>query len=264
MRVWSWIYFFHDWVVFSWSTFTECWSKSCDLHLCLQVLSTTTADNQGHAAETMHQSIGIQVDSADADAICLRCACVRHATHAEKCVQTEASHADKCAQAEAPSQPSEVEPVRSSSPILPGPSCAWRPSFLSSVSDTESVCADIDTTASLNFSEQLSGNDSIDGDHIENTTNDNVSERKFIVFESALYKLLCRCLECGGPVLESQKSTVGSMSSVTSECSEGHSCTWQSPPTINQWRPPGKNWYLCKVKNRTLGFYLFTLQYYEQ
>ena len=229
--------------------------QRCHFLLCLQVLSTIITDDQGHAAETTHQSIGIQVDSAGADTICLRCASARHATHADKCVQTEASHADKCVQAEAPSQPPEVEPIRSSSPIVPGPSCARRPSSLSSVSDTESVCADIDTTASLDSSEQLSGDDSIDGDHVENTTNDKVSERKFIVFESALDKLLCRCLECGGPVLESQKSTVGSMLSVTTECSEGHSCTWQSQPTINQRQPLGK--ISLQGEARNFGFFFF-------
>ena len=63
---------------------------------------------------------------------------------------------------------------------------------------------------------------------------DPVSDRKFIVFEGQLNKLLTHCPDCGAPVEETDRTIKGSLLSVKMQCLNGHDVTWDSQPTIGR------------------------------
>jgi hypothetical protein len=55
-------------------------------------------------------------------------------------------------------------------------------------------------------------------------------ERKFIIFESSLQRLLKFCPDCGSPVVQQSSFTTGCMVTYRLECHEGHEVTWRSQP----------------------------------
>uniref|UniRef100_A0A8C5MQ62 THAP-type domain-containing protein n=1 Tax=Leptobrachium leishanense TaxID=445787 RepID=A0A8C5MQ62_9ANUR len=70
---------------------------------------------------------------------------------------------------------------------------------------------------------------------------DYVSEKKFIVFESCLDKLLCafkKCtyhIACDAPIAETEKSITGSLLTVYTKCENNHRCLlWRSQPMIGR------------------------------
>ena len=56
-------------------------------------------------------------------------------------------------------------------------------------------------------------------------------EKKFIVFESCLFKLLKHCCSCGQEV-ELNTSVRGTLLMVNGTCPDGHELSWQSQPLI--------------------------------
>ena len=56
---------------------------------------------------------------------------------------------------------------------------------------------------------------------------------KNIVFESQLHKLFKICQHCGSPIDTKFSKNQGSMVTVTANCLNGHSVSWQSQPLIN-------------------------------
>ena len=56
-------------------------------------------------------------------------------------------------------------------------------------------------------------------------------EKKFIVFESCLFKLLKQCCSCGQEV-ELNTSVRGTLLLVNDTCPDGHVLSWQSQPLI--------------------------------
>ena len=56
-------------------------------------------------------------------------------------------------------------------------------------------------------------------------------EKKFIVFESCLFKLLKQCCSCGQEV-ELNTSVRGALLLVNGTCPDGHVLSWQSQPLI--------------------------------
>ena len=56
-------------------------------------------------------------------------------------------------------------------------------------------------------------------------------EKKFIVFESCLFKLLKQCCSCGQEV-ELNTSVRGTLLLVNGTCPDGHVLSWQSQPLI--------------------------------
>ena len=73
-------------------------------------------------------------------------------------------------------------------------------------------------------------------------------EKKYIVFESQLSSLFSRCVKCGAGVLHKRREEIGSMVRVTTECAEGHTCTWNSQPTFRQRMPAGELLLLLSQK----------------
>lgn len=73
-------------------------------------------------------------------------------------------------------------------------------------------------------------------------------ERKFIVFESSLDQLFAaaRCLECNSAILNVNKTVVGTMLKVQTECINGHtSLNWTSQPIVGDRMPAGN--LLCSA-----------------
>ena len=60
------------------------------------------------------------------------------------------------------------------------------------------------------------------------------SEKKFIVFESSLNKLLKRCPDCGDVITECKRKTTGSMLSIELTCNSGHTLNWDSQPVVKR------------------------------
>ena len=63
---------------------------------------------------------------------------------------------------------------------------------------------------------------------------DPVSQRKYIVFENQLEKLLSHCPDCGAPVEEAEQTITGSLLSVNLHCLNGHNVVWDSQPTYGR------------------------------
>ena len=59
-------------------------------------------------------------------------------------------------------------------------------------------------------------------------------ERKLIVFDSCLSKLLKRCPECGDVVVKHDSKTTGSMLTVELTCHSGHITHWDSQPVVRK------------------------------
>ena len=59
-------------------------------------------------------------------------------------------------------------------------------------------------------------------------------EKKFIVFDSCLSKLLKRCPECGDVIAQCERKSTGSMLSVQLTCHSGHTINWDSQPVVKK------------------------------
>ena len=72
-----------------------------------------------------------------------------------------------------------------------------------------------------------------------------ISDNKFIVFESCLDDLICRCKKCGKAIVENKKRFIGSALSLEITCINGHTTKWNSQPFIN--RMAAGNLLLCSA-----------------
>ncbi|XP_064476240.1 uncharacterized protein LOC135390343 [Ornithodoros turicata] len=61
-----------------------------------------------------------------------------------------------------------------------------------------------------------------------------ISERKFIIFETALDVLLSKCQKCSEKVVHVKKRCDGTLLSVETACARGHVCSWYSQPLLNR------------------------------
>ena len=59
-------------------------------------------------------------------------------------------------------------------------------------------------------------------------------EKKYLVFDSCLNKLLKRCPDCGDVIIQHEKKTIGSMLSVELTCHSGHTTNWDSQPVVKK------------------------------
>ena len=71
-------------------------------------------------------------------------------------------------------------------------------------------------------------------DEFEGDSNTPDCEKKFIVFDSCLSKLLKRCPECGDIIAQCERKTTGSMLSVQLTCHSGHKINWDSQPVVKR------------------------------
>ena len=90
---------------------------------------------------------------------------------------------------------------------------------------------DNDACSSL-YSPSASDDDTETDDEYFNDTAP-AMEKKYIVFESQLHKLFKICQHCGSPIDNTSQENQGSMVTVTANCLNGHSVSWQSQPLIN-------------------------------
>ncbi|XP_022797740.1 THAP domain-containing protein 5-like [Stylophora pistillata] len=58
------------------------------------------------------------------------------------------------------------------------------------------------------------------------------SEKKSVVFESSIHKLLKRCPSCGDIIIDCERKTTGSMLSVQLTCNSGHTVKWDSQTVV--------------------------------
>ena len=66
-----------------------------------------------------------------------------------------------------------------------------------------------------------------------------INDWKFIVYECELDKLFKFCQQCGSPISEVTKSNSGSMVTVHTLCLQHHEYTWKSQPTTDKNVPVG-------------------------
>ena len=59
-------------------------------------------------------------------------------------------------------------------------------------------------------------------------------EKKYLVFDSCLNKLLKRCPDCGDVIIQQQRNTLDSMLSVELTCHSGHTTCWDSQPVLKK------------------------------
>ena len=59
-------------------------------------------------------------------------------------------------------------------------------------------------------------------------------EKKYLVFDSCLNKLLKRCPDCGDVIIQQQRNTLGSMLSIDLTCHSGHTTYWDSQPVVKK------------------------------
>ena len=71
-------------------------------------------------------------------------------------------------------------------------------------------------------------------DEFEGDSNAQDYEKKIIVFDSCLSKLLKRCPECGDVIAQCERKTSGSMLSVQLTCHSGHVINWDSQPVVKR------------------------------
>ena len=78
----------------------------------------------------------------------------------------------------------------------------------------------------------VSDEESATDDEFFSSTMHTFSRKKFIVFESELYKLFTKCHDCGSAVDSITQKCHGSMVTITTNCINGHIVSWQSQPSI--------------------------------
>ena len=101
--------------------------------------------------------------------------------------------------------------------------------------------SDIDVEDSDSDFEAMDDSSSQDSDTSDETDEGNelVKEKKYLVFESELFKLFTNCPKCSSPIINMEKHKLGSMLSVKYSCLNGHILKWNSQPLINAM--PGGN-----------------------
>ena len=61
-------------------------------------------------------------------------------------------------------------------------------------------------------------------------------QKKIVVFESELYKLLTKCHDCDSPVDSTTQKCNGNMVTITTNCISGHIVSWKSQPSVEAMR----------------------------
>jgi len=61
-----------------------------------------------------------------------------------------------------------------------------------------------------------------------------VCEKKYLVFDSCLNKLLKRCPDFGDIIIQHEKKIIGSMLSIELTCHTGHTTYWDSQPVVKK------------------------------
>ena len=144
-----------------------------------------------------------------------------------------------------PSTPTPPTPVRAMSfpPVtfFPHPSRVFpendlMTSFGSMLADESHECFEsYDDSADPSFRMGADSTSSCSDEHDDQQEPaDPVSDRKFIVFEGQLDKLLKHCPDCGAPVEEADRKVTGSLLSVKTQCMNGHNVIWDSQPTFGR------------------------------
>ena len=59
-------------------------------------------------------------------------------------------------------------------------------------------------------------------------------EKKYLVFDLCLNKLLKRCPDCGDVIIQIERKTIGSMLSIELTCHSGHTTYWDSQPVVKK------------------------------
>ena len=59
-------------------------------------------------------------------------------------------------------------------------------------------------------------------------------EKKYLVLDSCLNKLLKRCPDCGDIIMQHERKTIGSMLSIELICHTGHTTHWSSQPVVRK------------------------------
>ena len=101
--------------------------------------------------------------------------------------------------------------------------------------DNDKDDEDLDPDWQLPYDENVPEDDNIPSeDEFEGGFSTPDSEKKFIIFDSCLSKLLERCPECGDVVVKHDSKTTGSMLSVELTCQSGHTIHWDSQPVVRK------------------------------
>ena len=79
--------------------------------------------------------------------------------------------------------------------------------------------------------DNLLSEDEHDGDYASSTPD---CEKKYLVFDSCLSKLLKRCPDCGDVIVQHERKTIGSMLSIELTCPSGHTTNWDSQPVVKK------------------------------
>ena len=79
--------------------------------------------------------------------------------------------------------------------------------------------------------DNLLSEDENDGDCTSSTPD---CEKKYLVFDSCLKKLLKRCPDCGDVIIQHEMETIGSMLSIKLACHSGHTTYWDSQPVVKK------------------------------
>ena len=87
-------------------------------------------------------------------------------------------------------------------------------------------------SGSLYCPSSVSDDESATDDEFSSCTAPSV-EKKYIVFESQLYKLFKNCQHCSSPVDSTTQQCLGSMVAIPTNCINGHDVLWESQPSIN-------------------------------
>ena len=99
---------------------------------------------------------------------------------------------------------------------------------------------ELDPNWQLPYDEKVkTGDDTmLSEEEIEEDSSTPDCEKKFIVFDSCLTKLLKRCPDCGDVIAQQKSKTIGSMLSIELTCHSGHLTHWESQPVIKR-KPVG-------------------------
>ena len=95
---------------------------------------------------------------------------------------------------------------------------------------------------------------SVHDNKFEGDSNTADCEKKFIVFDSCLSKLLKRCPECGEVIAQCEKKTTGSMLPVQLTCHSGHMINWDSQPATTKVLVPCHKRCLGSGKTETARY----------